>query len=59
MESKKEKTKFLNPFDAGVSYKDFLASIPKGTTLEDYCKAELTNEQINYLKNELENYKKN
>jgi hypothetical protein len=59
VESKKEKTKFLNPFGVGVSYKDFLASIPKGVTLEDYCKSELTKEQINYLKTELENYKKN
>lgn len=49
-ENKKE---FVNPFDNGVTYDDFLKAL--GTQkIEDYCKNELTNEQIEFLKTEIE-----
>jgi hypothetical protein len=40
-------TEFVNPFSEGVNYKDFLGAIPKGVTVEDYCKEKLTKDQIN------------
>jgi hypothetical protein len=50
---------FLNPFDSGVNYKDFLESIPKGSTVEKHCKDKLTDEQIEFLINDLKHYKNN
>lgn len=38
MAKNKTNEDFLNPFDAGVNYKDFLASIPEGKTVEQHCK---------------------
>lgn len=47
------KTDFLNPFDAGVSYEQFLKA--KGSkSLEDYCKDKLTIEELAFLKSEIE-----
>jgi len=43
---------FVNPFDKGVTYVDFKKAM--GTQkIEDYCKGKLTDEQIEYLKQEL------
>ncbi len=50
---------FLNPFDKGVNYKDFLDSIPKNTTVEKHCKDKLTKEQIEFLIEDLKHYKNN
>lgn len=50
---------FVNPFETGVNYKDFLESIPKGITVEKYCKGKLTDEQIEFLKQDLKHYKNN
>lgn len=46
-------TKFLNPFTPGVSYKDFLASIPKGKTVAEYCENDLTQSELEFIENEL------
>lgn len=54
----KEKAK-LNPFDAGVNYEDLQASFPKDVVLEKYYKDILTNDQIEWLKNDLEIYNNN
>jgi len=57
LKSKKVNTVFINPFDAGVSYKAFLESVPKGITIDEYCKGKLKNEQLEWLKIELNNLK--
>lgn len=54
---KKETTAFLNPFDAGVNYDMVLDSIPSGVSLENHFKGKLTDEQIEWLKNDLTHYK--
>ena len=53
-----KKPSFVNPFDAGVNYKEFLAAIPKDVTIQDYCKEHLTSEQITWLIEDLKHYKK-
>lgn len=55
----KKESKFLNPFDSGVSYADFLASIPKGKSIEEHCKGILTQEEIEFLNTEIELIKNN
>jgi hypothetical protein len=52
----KEKTEFINPFSEGVNYKDFLDAVGK-STVEDYCKGNLEPEQIEWLVNDLKNFK--
>lgn len=53
---------FLNPFGEETSYKEFLEVVAKEkTTVEDYCKGHLTEDQIAWLKKDLaifENKKK-
>jgi len=56
-EDKKEK--FVNPFDTGVNYADFLAAVPKGKTLEEYCNKNLEAEELAWLLVELEHFKNN
>jgi len=51
--------KKLNPFDTNVNYKDLQASFPKDVVLEKHYKDILTEEQINWLKIELEIYNNN
>lgn len=55
----KKESKFLNPFDSGVSYADFLASIPKWKSVEEHCKGILTQEEIEFLNAEIELIKNN
>lgn len=50
---------FVNPFEKGVSYSDFLAAIPEGVSLKEYCKDNLTSEQIEGLEIELNHFEKN
>tara|TARA_R110002020_G_scaffold110866_6_gene256144 strand:+ start:1431 stop:1616 length:186 start_codon:yes stop_codon:yes gene_type:complete len=57
MASKKEKIVKVNPFDKGVTYADLLKAIPKGTKVEMYLKGVLDNNQIEWIKKELESYK--
>lgn len=59
MAKQKKIESFVNPFNEGVSYEEFLKSIPNGITLKDYCKSELTKEQIEWLENDINHYKKN
>lgn len=48
---------FLNPFEKGVSYIDFLKA--KGNkSVKEYCKDKLTEEQIQFIENELKIIKK-
>lgn len=56
--TKVESTEFVNPYSEGVNYNTFLEAIPSGVTVEDYCKEKLTQEQIDWLVNDLKNYKK-
>jgi hypothetical protein len=49
---------FVNPFDEGVSYADFLKSIPKGKSVESHLKGKCSKEQIDWIKTEIKNYKK-
>jgi len=49
--------KFCNPFNKGISYKTFLDEKGK-MSVKDYCKGHLTNEQIEWLENDLKHYKK-
>ncbi len=51
---KKEK---VNPFDKGVSYAEFLEALGK-TSVKDYLKNICTEEQINWLENDLKHLKK-
>ena len=62
--SKKEGVKVKldtkNPFNKGVSYEAFLKNVTKTVTLDDLLKkADLTTEQIKWVKLEIEQFKKN
>lgn len=46
------KSDFLNPFTAGVSYKEFLEAVGK-QTIAEYCKGNLGQEQIDWLEKEI------
>jgi hypothetical protein len=55
-ETKTEVKEFVNPFETGVNYKTFL-DVVGSTKVEDYCKGHLTEEQIDFLVNDLKHYK--
>lgn len=49
---------FCNPFEPGINYDIFLKAL--GTkTVKLYCKGKLTDEQIEWLINDLKHYKLN
>ena len=48
---------FLNPFDKGVSYKDFLKTLPKGKTATQHLKGKFPKEQLEWLEVELKQFK--
>ncbi len=48
---------FLNPFDRGVTYEQFLKSLPKGVSISNHLKGKCSQEQINWLKTELKKFK--
>lgn len=52
----KEVKEFVNPFEVGVNYKVFLDAVGS-VKVEDYCKGKLTDEQIEFLVNDLKHYK--
>lgn len=54
---KEEIQEFVNPFNVGLSYDEFLKSIPKGIKLEDYLKGNLEKEQIDWIVSEINNLK--
>ena len=52
-----KKIKFVNPFERGVTYEQFLKSIPKGKSISDHLKGKCSSEQIEWLKTELKQFK--
>lgn len=52
MSEEVKEVKFLNPFDAGVTYAEFKKALGKKSVAE-YCKGKLTDEEISWLENEL------
>jgi len=54
----KEKT-FVNPLKEGITYEEFLKAIPKETDVADYLKGNLEQEEIDWILEELVNYKNN
>ena len=52
MNEEVKETKFLNPFDAGVTYAEFKKALGK-KTVKEYCKGKLSDEQIAFLETEL------
>ena len=52
MEKEEKEIKFLNPFDAGMTYADFKKALGKKSVAE-YCKGKLSDEQIAFLEIEL------
>ncbi len=52
MSEEVKEVKFLNPFDAGVTYAEFQKALGKKTVAE-YCKGKLSDEQIAFLETEL------
>lgn len=52
------KENFINPFDNGVSYNDFLEALGK-QSIAEYCKGKLTEEQIEWLEKDIKLIKKN
>ena len=49
------KQEFVNPFDVGVSYKDFLDAVKVSKkTVKEYLKGKLTDEQIEFIERELD-----
>lgn len=50
-------SEFVNPYKDGVSYAEFLKAIPSGVSVEDYCKDYLTQEQIDWLVEDLKHLK--
>lgn len=52
MNEEVKEVKFLNPFDAGVTYADFTKGLGK-KSVADYCKGKLSDEQIAFLETEL------
>lgn len=55
----KKKGDFINPLDAGVTYDEFVASIPKGKSVEAHLKGKVTKAELNWLVEEIANYKNN
>ena len=55
--AKEIKTEFINPFESGVNYEQFLASIPEGVSVEEHCKNNLTKAQIEWLVEDLKHFK--
>jgi hypothetical protein len=54
-----EKKEFVNPFEKGITYEDFLNAIPKGETVVKYCNKNLTKDEVEWLLIELEHFKNN
>jgi hypothetical protein len=47
-----EKPKFVNPFQEGVTYAEFIEALGK-RSIDEYCKGELSTDEIEYLKKEI------
>jgi len=57
--AEKASSKFLNPFNEGVTYADFVNAIPEDQTVAEYCSGELTKDEINWISEEVEHFKGN
>ena len=57
MKKKAHESKFINPFDKGVTYEAFLNSCPKDVDLDKYLKGKCEPLQIKWLKEELKQFK--
>jgi len=57
MAKKVTKKVFINPFDRGVTYEQFLNSLPKGKSIDNHLKGKCSKEQIEWLKTELKKFK--
>lgn len=51
-----ESVEFINPFDAGVSYDEFLKACGGKANVQSYCEGNLSAEQIEWLINDLNFY---
>ena len=49
--------KFVNPFDKGVSYADFLKSMPNGKTVRQHLRNKCTPEEIDWIESEIKTLK--
>jgi hypothetical protein len=60
MANKKKEVKksFLNPFNEGVSYCDFLKSID-GTSINEALKSKCSKDEIEWIELEIKTYNKN
>ena len=53
-EKKKAKKEFMNPYKRGATYEAFLKELAKEKkTVEEYCKEELKQSQIDWLNEDL------
>ena len=52
-----KKDKFLNPFNTGISYADFLKAVGS-QKIADYCKGKITDEEIAFIEKEVSLIKK-
>lgn len=53
------KAEFLNPFQKGVTYSEFLKNVPEETTVQDYCAEHLTQDEIDFILKELKSMQEN
>lgn len=54
-----QEAEFLNPFTDGVSYNQFLETVPEGTSVKEHCGLFLDEDQIKWLEAELECHRLN
>lgn len=50
---------FVSPFTHGLTYEEFLAGIPKGVTVREYCKGNLEDSEIEWIEAEINIFKNN
>lgn len=50
-------SRFLNPFKEGVTYEQFLKTLPKNKSVKEHLKGKCTDEQIEWLELELNKFK--
>jgi hypothetical protein len=55
--AKQVKPKFVNPFDEGVTYADFLKSLPNGKTVRQHLRNKCTPEEIDWIESEIKTLK--
>lgn len=58
MANSKDKDQFVNPFKEGVTYAIFVSAIGR-KSVRNYCKGHLSESEIDWIEEEVKNYKKN